>query len=99
MAMLGGESGFSAYGVRGVIHLTQIDEQSCVIDGTIDGLTPGKHGLHIHECGDISDGCKRYFSTVISHRKLCHDFICCTLFSTQAKIYKIYIFNFFCNFF
>lgn len=61
VAMLGGDSGFSAYGVHGLIRLTQIDENSCVVDGTIDGLAPGKHGLHVHECGDISNGCNRYF--------------------------------------
>lgn len=32
--------------------------QSCIVDGTIDGLTPGEHGLHVHECGDISRGCE-----------------------------------------
>ncbi|KAK3907898.1 Copper chaperone for superoxide dismutase [Frankliniella fusca] len=58
VAMLGGESGFSAVGVHGVVRLTQIDETSCIIDGTIDGLQPGKHGLHVHECGDISNGCE-----------------------------------------
>lgn len=57
VAMLGGESGFSAFGVHGVVRLTQVDEANCIIDGTIDGLTPGKHGLHVHECGDISKGC------------------------------------------
>ena len=35
----------------------------CIIDGTLDGLSPGKHGLAIHECGDISGGC----STVGGH--------------------------------
>ncbi|KAE8748469.1 Copper chaperone for superoxide dismutase-like [Frankliniella occidentalis] len=58
VAMLGGESGFSAVGVHGIIRLTQIDETNCIIDGTIDGLSPGKHGLHVHECGDISNGCE-----------------------------------------
>ncbi|XP_034249014.1 copper chaperone for superoxide dismutase isoform X2 [Thrips palmi] len=57
VAMLGGDSGFSATGVHGVVRMTQFDEANCIIDGTIDGLSPGKHGLHIHECGDISKGC------------------------------------------
>lgn len=26
--------------------------------GTIDGLTPGLHGLHIHEHGNLTDDCK-----------------------------------------
>ena len=28
-----------------------------VIDGMVDGLSPGLHGLHIHELGDLSAGC------------------------------------------
>jgi len=31
-----------------------------VIDGTVDGLTPGLHGLNIHELGDLSQGCLRF---------------------------------------
>ncbi len=34
-----------------------MDKETCVIDGTLDGLHPGLHGLAIHECGDISGGC------------------------------------------
>lgn len=30
-----------------------------MIDGTIDGLSPGLHGLNIHELGDLSLGCAR----------------------------------------
>lgn len=30
----------------------------CVVDGVIDGLAPGLHGIHVHECGDISRGCE-----------------------------------------
>lgn len=43
--------------VMGVIRFTQATENACLIDGTIDGLTPGEHGLHIHEFGDLSQGC------------------------------------------
>jgi len=28
-----------------------------LIKGKISGLKPGKHGFHIHEFGDLSDGC------------------------------------------
>eukprot|EP01084_Bolivina_argentea_P001419 2615_1 len=28
------------------------------ITAQVSGLTPGKHGFHIHELGDLSDGCK-----------------------------------------
>ncbi|VDK21309.1 unnamed protein product [Anisakis simplex] len=27
------------------------------INGTLKGLTPGKHGFHVHERGDIGNGC------------------------------------------
>nr|UYG55616.1 superoxide dismutase 4 [Geocoris pallidipennis] len=27
------------------------------ISGVVEGLTPGKHGFHIHEKGDVSMGC------------------------------------------
>ncbi|KAL1131429.1 hypothetical protein AAG570_011046 [Ranatra chinensis] len=57
VAMLGGTTGYSKTGVQGVVRLVQADPDVCVIDGTIDGLSPGLHGLHIHECGDISRGC------------------------------------------
>ncbi|KAH3852383.1 copper chaperone for superoxide dismutase-like isoform X2 [Dreissena polymorpha] len=43
--------------IRGLIRLVQTDERQLVIDGTLDGLTPGVHGLCVHECGDISEGC------------------------------------------
>ncbi|XP_011501262.1 PREDICTED: copper chaperone for superoxide dismutase [Ceratosolen solmsi marchali] len=58
VSMLGGNSGYS-FGdvIRGVVRFVQI-EKGCIIDGTIDGLTTGYHGLHIHECGDISNGCE-----------------------------------------
>ncbi|XP_046839235.1 copper chaperone for superoxide dismutase-like [Xenia sp. Carnegie-2017] len=43
--------------IQGVIRYVQVDKDRCIIDGTIDGLAPGLHGLHIHELGDLSDGC------------------------------------------
>lgn len=46
-------------GVFGVIRFFQKQNDVCIIDGTIDGLVPGEHGLHIHEFGDLSDGCNR----------------------------------------
>ncbi|XP_012541350.1 copper chaperone for superoxide dismutase isoform X1 [Monomorium pharaonis] len=57
VSMLGGNSGYSVGNlIRGVVRFAQTPE-GCIIDGTIDGLTPGEHGMHIHECGDISNGC------------------------------------------
>ena len=44
--------------VKGTILLMQAPGTATLIKGTISGLTPGKHGFHIHEFGDMSDGCK-----------------------------------------
>jgi copper chaperone for superoxide dismutase len=44
--------------IQGVVRFVQVAPNSCVIDGTIDGLKPGNvHQLTIHECGDLSQGC------------------------------------------
>ncbi|KAK9874029.1 hypothetical protein WA026_002383 [Henosepilachna vigintioctopunctata] len=42
--------------VRGVIRFVQL-QNSCIIDGTIDGLEAGNYQVSIHENGDISRGC------------------------------------------
>uniref|UniRef100_A0A182IJA6 Superoxide dismutase [Cu-Zn] n=1 Tax=Anopheles atroparvus TaxID=41427 RepID=A0A182IJA6_ANOAO len=42
--------------VKGTIFFEQIGS-SVAITGAIEGLRPGKHGLHIHEFGDFSRGC------------------------------------------
>ena len=56
VAMMGGLLG--AGKTEGVIRFVQVDSDSCVIDGTIDGLNPlSEHALAIYECGDISEGC------------------------------------------
>ena len=44
--------------VKGSILLIQAPGTSTLIKGTITGLEPGLHGFHIHEFGDMSDGCK-----------------------------------------
>ncbi|XP_065063048.1 copper chaperone for superoxide dismutase-like [Rhopilema esculentum] len=44
--------------INGIVRLVQTTEYSCVIDGTIDGLPKGKHGLHINTLGDLSKGCQ-----------------------------------------
>ncbi|KAG0192496.1 hypothetical protein DFQ28_008995 [Apophysomyces sp. BC1034] len=43
-------------GKQGLARFVQIDEDTCLIDMTVEGLAPGKHGVHIHELGDISKG-------------------------------------------
>ncbi|CAB4057122.1 CCS [Lepeophtheirus salmonis] len=58
VAMLGGTIGSSInQKTIGVIRFTQVDDENCIIDGTIDGLSPGYHGLAVHESGDLSQGC------------------------------------------
>ena len=44
--------------VKGSILLIQAPGTATLVKGTITGLTPGLHGFHIHEFGDMSDGCK-----------------------------------------
>lgn len=44
--------------IQGVVRFVQNSPNTCVVDGTVDGLKPGKHGLAIHECGDVSNGTK-----------------------------------------
>lgn len=41
----------------GKISLVQISPDKCKIRYLVKGLTPGKHGFHIHEKADFSDGC------------------------------------------
>ncbi|XP_056298688.1 copper chaperone for superoxide dismutase-like [Pseudoliparis swirei] len=43
--------------VQGVVRFLQLSEQRCLIDGTIDGLEPGPHGLHVHTLGDLTLDC------------------------------------------
>jgi Cu-Zn family superoxide dismutase len=44
--------------VTGVVTFIQEDENSPThIGGEITGLTPGKHGFHVHEFGDNTNGC------------------------------------------
>lgn len=39
--------------VSGTVMFTQVGD-TVRIEGTVEGLTPGKHGFHIHEWGDCS---------------------------------------------
>ncbi|CAO3574160.1 unnamed protein product [Mortierella alpina] len=44
--------------VSGTIHFTQENESSPVhVKAELAGLAPGKHGFHIHEFGDNTNGC------------------------------------------
>lgn len=45
-------------GVRGNVTFVQASgSEEVSVNGVIEGLTPGKHGFHIHEKGDLTGGC------------------------------------------
>ncbi|XP_003978083.2 copper chaperone for superoxide dismutase isoform X1 [Takifugu rubripes] len=52
VAMLAG-----AGNIQGVVRFLQLSDKACLIDGTIDGLDPGPHGLHVHTLGDLTQDC------------------------------------------
>ncbi|XP_047427542.1 copper chaperone for superoxide dismutase [Mugil cephalus] len=52
VAMLAG-----AGSIQGVVRFLQLSRERCLIDGTIDGLEPGPHGLHVHTLGDLTLDC------------------------------------------
>ncbi|XP_061263059.1 copper chaperone for superoxide dismutase isoform X1 [Bos javanicus] len=43
--------------VQGVVRFLQLTPECCLIEGTIDGLQPGLHGLHVHQFGDLTRNC------------------------------------------
>ncbi|KAL3618707.1 hypothetical protein CASFOL_037383 [Castilleja foliolosa] len=43
--------------VEGVVTLTQENDGPTTVSVRITGLTPGKHGFHLHEYGDTTNGC------------------------------------------
>ncbi|XP_006860938.1 PREDICTED: copper chaperone for superoxide dismutase [Chrysochloris asiatica] len=43
--------------VQGVVRFLQLTSERCLIEGTIDGLEPGPHGLHVHQFGDLTSNC------------------------------------------
>lgn len=42
--------------IKGTIFLDE-DKGSVTLSGEISGLKPGKHGFHVHEFGDNTNGC------------------------------------------
>lgn len=43
--------------VEGVVNLLQEDGGPTTVKVRVTGLTPGKHGYHLHEFGDTTNGC------------------------------------------
>jgi Cu-Zn family superoxide dismutase len=44
-------------GIIGIIKLKN-GKNGCIVKYDINGLTDGKHGFHIHKCGDMTKGCE-----------------------------------------
>ncbi|XP_061664407.1 copper chaperone for superoxide dismutase-like [Syngnathoides biaculeatus] len=54
VAMVAGDGGR----IQGVVRFLQLSAERCLIDGTVDGLEPGAHGLHVHALGDLTEDCR-----------------------------------------
>lgn len=42
--------------VQGTVHFAE-EGDAVRVTGEVSGLTPGQHGFHIHQFGDITNGC------------------------------------------
>lgn len=65
-------------GIEGVITFEQNEGEACKISARVTGLTPGLHGFHIHELGDLSNGCvsaKGHYNPYI--HEYCHHLLTC----------------------
>ena len=45
-------------GVQGAVVMSRSGERCTIFECDLRGLTPGLHGFHVHESGDLRDGCK-----------------------------------------
>ncbi|KAI4325559.1 hypothetical protein MLD38_030944 [Melastoma candidum] len=43
--------------IRGSLNFIQLPDGATRVQGTITGLSPGRHGFHIHALGDTTNGC------------------------------------------
>ncbi|KAL8617888.1 hypothetical protein ACOMHN_016544 [Nucella lapillus] len=48
----------SAVAVAGTVFFNQQSDGAINVTGKITGLSPGKHGFHIHEVGDTRNNCQ-----------------------------------------
>ncbi len=48
--------------VHGLVRFIETDDEQCIIEGSVDGLLPNSSArINIHEYGDLSNGCDRYY--------------------------------------
>eukprot|EP00898_Chlorokybus_atmophyticus_P000455 jgi/Chlat1/140/Chrsp1S03230 len=45
------------FGVEGYVLFTQQETGPCIVEAHLTGLTPGKHGWHVHEFGNLTQAC------------------------------------------
>ncbi|KAF6102569.1 copper chaperone for superoxide dismutase [Phyllostomus discolor] len=43
--------------VQTTLPSQELSPEQCIIEGSIDGLEPGPHGLHVHQFGDLTRDC------------------------------------------
>ena len=44
--------------LSGYVSFIQVSNEEVRVNGMIKGVKKGKHGIHIHESGDLREGCK-----------------------------------------
>ncbi|PRP87808.1 glycoside hydrolase family 3 protein [Planoprotostelium fungivorum] len=55
ISLLKGEPGHE--NVKGTVNFKRLDNGRTKITAQVYGLTDGKHGFHVHQLGDLSNGC------------------------------------------
>lgn len=56
-------------GVSGVVKFAQPSGGKTIVHATIKGLKAGKHGFHVHEFGNLTEGCKSAGAHYNPHKK------------------------------